>query len=203
MKTARLKEMVPHRDILLENQYNTGIPETSTNTLLQDDKHANVKIKCVCVCVCESSLLSFFCHSISPCRKDVCSKKCVTFDPCSSCSVVLNTLIFDSSVRNSQMGWTGNTICSMLRSSRTICTQTVLFSLMKTSHCFEFGSFHVWVEIMLVVVVFMLLLSVRSAGRSTPVGPAPPQQLELKTSTSGTEDGCSGSTADRKTTKCY
>lgn len=49
MKTARLKEMVPHRDILLENQYNTGIPETSTNTLLQDDKHANVKIKCVCV----------------------------------------------------------------------------------------------------------------------------------------------------------
>lgn len=26
MKTARLKEMVPHRDILLENQYSTGIP---------------------------------------------------------------------------------------------------------------------------------------------------------------------------------
>lgn len=49
MKTARLKEMVPHRDILLENQYNTGIPETSTNTLLQDDKHAKVKINCVCV----------------------------------------------------------------------------------------------------------------------------------------------------------
>lgn len=57
MKTARLKEMVPHRDILLENQYNTGIPETSTNTLLQDDKHANVKIKCVCVWVLTPQLL--------------------------------------------------------------------------------------------------------------------------------------------------
>ncbi len=30
MKTARLKEMVPHRDILLENQYSTGIPATHT-----------------------------------------------------------------------------------------------------------------------------------------------------------------------------
>lgn len=48
-------------------------------------------------------------------------------------------------------------------------------------------------------VVAAVPLSVRSAGRSTPAGPVPLQQLEPRTSTSGTEVGCSGSAADRKT----
>lgn len=98
MKTARLKEMVPHRVILLENQYRTGMPATD-RTHAQSRKHPGMLPAGALL-----SLLSFFCHSISPCRNDVCSKKCVTFDPCSSCSVVLKTLSFDSSVRNSQMG---------------------------------------------------------------------------------------------------
>lgn len=34
MKTARLKEMVPHRDILLENQYRTGIPAREGSQIL-------------------------------------------------------------------------------------------------------------------------------------------------------------------------
>jgi len=46
-------------------------------------------------------------------------------------------------------------------------------------------------------------LSVQSAARSTPAGPAPPQELELWTSTSGTGAGCSGSAADTQTAECF
>lgn len=49
------------------------------------------------------------------------------------------------------------------------------------------------------ILVVVLPLSVKLAVRSNPAGPAPPQQLELRTSTSGTEAGCSGSAADTQT----
>lgn len=49
-----------------------------------------------------------------------------------------------------------------------------------------------------VIAVVVVLLSVQSAGRSTPVGPALQLQLALRTSTSGTEDGCSGSAVGRR-----
>lgn len=50
-----------------------------------------------------------------------------------------------------------------------------------------------------VVILVSVPQSERSAARSTPVGPVPPQLLVLRTLTSGTEDGCSGSAADIQT----
>lgn len=158
--------------------------------------------------VCVFLLLSFFCHSISPCRKEVCSKKCVTFDPCSSCSVVLKTLNFDSSVRNSQMGWTGNTICSMLRSSRTIWTHTNDITELKphqTNSTGYEGSKIIIHALRLSkystdTVLVLVPLSEQSAAHSTPVGPVPPRPLVPRTLTSGTEDGCSSWAADIQTT---
>lgn len=62
----------------------------------------------------------FFCHLISLYRSSNCWKKSFTLLPWSSLSVEVNTRVLDSSVRYSQMFGTGNTICSILRSWRTI-----------------------------------------------------------------------------------
>lgn len=87
-------------------------------------------------------LRSFFCHSISLCRKEDWSKKSLTLLPCSSCSVVVKSRYLVSLVRNSQIPGTGKMICSMLRSSRTICgkqSPQILpcwgFLLLPTSSC--------------------------------------------------------------------
>lgn len=69
---------------------------------------------------CEDLLRIFFCHLISLYRLSNCWKKSLTLLPWSSLSVVVNTRILDSSVRYSQMLGTGNTICSIVRSCRTI-----------------------------------------------------------------------------------
>lgn len=47
-----------------------------------------------------------------------------------------------------------------------------------------------------VVLLVLVPLSEQSAAHSTPVGPVPPQLLVLRTLTSGTKDGCSGSAVD-------
>lgn len=64
--------------------------------------------------------LSFFCHFISLNMSSVLSKKSETFDPWSSRSVVLNTLIFVSTVISSQISGIGKTICSSVLSCLTI-----------------------------------------------------------------------------------
>lgn len=87
-------------------------------------------------------LLIFFCHFISLYRSSVCWKKSFTLLPCSSLSVIVNTRHLDSRVRYSQMLGTGKTICSMVRSCRTICKHSfadaLAFSTLVLAHCFFF-----------------------------------------------------------------
>ena len=64
---------------------------------------------------------SFFCHFISANMSSVRVKKSDTLLPCSSRSVVMRTMCFVSTVRYSQISGIGKTICSMVRSCRTIC----------------------------------------------------------------------------------
>ena len=68
-----------------------------------------------------------FWQTISSWSPLICLKKSSTLLPCSLHSVLWRTLSFDSCVRNWQTHGTGNTICSRLRSLRTIYTRGVKF----------------------------------------------------------------------------
>lgn len=67
---------------------------------------------------------SFFCHFISSNMFSACSKNSATFEPCSSRSAVLKMRILVSRVRYSHISGMGKTICSIVRSCRTICSHS-------------------------------------------------------------------------------
>ena len=67
---------------------------------------------------------SFFCHFISSNMFSACSKNSATFEPCSSRSAVLKMRTLVSRVRYSHISGMGKTICSIVRSCRTICSHS-------------------------------------------------------------------------------
>lgn len=119
--TARLKEMLPQREMCFDTQKSATLSTHTEST--GQNKLSLLEWSAWCFFSLENQtavLRIFFCHHISLYRSSNCWKKWLTLLPWSSLSVVVNTRTLDSSVRYSQMLGTGNTICSIVRSWRTI-----------------------------------------------------------------------------------